>query len=82
MRVPIEVNIPVPNISIALPPTVPLMCNADEASRLFGISRSKLDKMRRIYADMPVKKVGGSALYLVPELYAWFRDYPGDISVD
>jgi len=57
MTVPIEVQVPTPTINITLPASIPLMCDGDEAARIFGISRRSVN-------------------YLVPDLYAWFRDYP------
>ena len=82
MRVPIEVNVPTPNITITLPVNVPLMCNEDEAEKLFGLKKRTLYTMRMTHKDMPVKKIGKSVRFLVPDLYAWFRDYPGDIPVE
>lgn len=82
MRVPIEIEVPTPTVTITLPSNIPLMCDADEAERLFGLSRKTMDVMRRNHKDMPVKKIGHSVRYLVPDLYAWFRDYPGDIPVE
>lgn len=76
MRVPIEVEVPAVNISITLPANVPLMCGVDDAAKLFGMSRDTLEKLSRIHPDIPVKAVGRSVKYLVPDLYAWFRDYP------
>lgn len=82
MRVPLEIEVPTPQITITLPTNVPLMCSADEASRLFGLSRKTLDSLRKAHSDFPVKKIGHGVLYLVPDLYAWFRDYPGAIPVE
>ena len=82
MRVPLEIEVPTPQITITVPTNVPLMCSADEASRLFGLSRKTLDSLRKTHGDFPVKKVGHGVLYLVPDLYAWFRDYPGAIPVE
>ena len=82
MRVPVEINVPTPVVTITLPTNVPLMCGADEASRLFGLSRKTLETLRKAHRDFPVKKVGHGVLYLVPDLYTWFRDYPGDVPVE
>lgn len=76
MTVPIEVQVPTPTINITLPASIPLMCDGDEAARIFGISRRTLEQMQKTHPDFPVKRVGRSVNYLVPDLYAWFRDYP------
>lgn len=74
-NVPIEVENP--SVQLTLPKEMPLMCDADEAGRLFGLSRTTLDALRRKHPDFPARKIGGGIRYLVPEVYAWFRDYPG-----
>ena len=74
MKVPVEVE--VPTINITLPTSIPLMCDATEAERLFGVSRTTLWELARTYPDFPVKSIGRGLRYLVPDLYAWFRDYP------
>lgn len=61
---------------IALPVGTPLMCDVDEAARLFGISRTTLYGLAKAYPDFPVRKIGSGVRYLVPDLYAWFRDFP------
>ena len=61
---------------VTLPTGTPLMCDVDEATRLFGISRTTLYGLAREYPDFPVKKVGSGVRYLVPDMYAWFRDFP------
>lgn len=60
-----------------LPPMTPLMCDADRASELFGIGKTTLNTLRRRHKDFPVRTIGRSVWYLVPDMYAWFRDYPG-----
>ena len=60
---------------IALPENTPLMCDAKRVQELFGIGKTTLDELRK-YNDFPVKKIGRSVWYLVPDLYAWLRDYP------
>lgn len=77
MRVPVMVEVDAPVVNITLPPSLPLMCDGTEAARLFGISTGTLAKLRRQHRDFPVRLVGDSVRYLVPDLYAWFRDYPG-----
>ena len=62
--------------SIALPAGTPLMCDAEAAAKLFGISRTTLYGLAKAYPDFPAKKVGSGVRYLVPDLYAWFRNYP------
>lgn len=61
---------------ITLPAGTPLMCDVDEAARLFGISRTTLYGLAKAYPNFPVKKVGSGVRYLVPDMYAWFRDFP------
>ena len=78
MTVPVEVNVPTPNITISLPSNIPLMCDGEEAARVFGISKRTLEDLRKVHPDFPVKCVGRTVKYLVPDLYAWFRDYPGE----
>lgn len=77
MRINVPVEVESPTINITLPTSVPLMCDANEAARLFGVSPKTLATLRHAYADFPVKSVGRSVMYLVPDLYAWFRDFPG-----
>ena len=59
----------------ALPANTPLMCDAEEASRLFGISRTTLYGLARQYPDFPAVTVGRGVRYLVPDMYVWFRNY-------
>lgn len=61
---------------ITLPAGTPLMCDVDEAARLFGISRTTLYVLAKTYPDFPVKTVGRGVRYLIPDLYVWFRDFP------
>ena len=75
MRVPIEVEVPA-TVNITLPADTPLMCDADKATKLFGVSRSTLYGLAKTYPDFPAKHVGHGLRFLVPDLYAWFRDYP------
>lgn len=82
MTVPVEVNVDTPTINITLPMGTPLMCDGREAARLFGISERNLANLRKNYSDFPVRKVGASVKYLVPDLYAWFRDYEGTIETE
>lgn len=76
MRVPVTVEVDTPVVNITLPSSLPLMCDGPEAARLFGISTGTLANLRKHHRDFPVKRVGESVRYLVPDLYAWFRDYP------
>lgn len=80
VNVPLEIGAPV--IRIEMPPTMPLMCDGAEAGRLFGLSAGTLKKLERTHRDFPVKRIGGAVRYMVPELYAWMRDYPGDIPTE
>jgi len=79
MRVPVTVEVDTPVVNITLPANMPLMCDIDEASRLFGISPRTFAALRKQHKDFPVKHVGRGVMYLVPDLYAWFRDYPGAV---
>lgn len=74
VTVPVEVSIPTPTINITLPMGTPLMCDVKEASKLFGISERELTDLRKRNKDFPVRKIGRTVRYLVPDLYAWFRD--------
>lgn len=76
MKVPIEVSVPT-TVNITLPTSIPLMCDAEEAERLFGVSRTTLWELAKTHPDFPVKSIGRGVRYLVPDLYVWFRDYPG-----
>lgn len=82
MTVPVEVNVDTQTINITLPMGTPLMCDGKEAARLFGVSERSLASLRRNYRDFPVRKVGASVKYLVPDLYAWFRDFAGPIETE
>lgn len=64
------------NNKITLPANTPLMCDAEEASRIFGIGRTTLYMLARQYPDFPAVTVGRGVRYLVPDMYAWFRDFP------
>ena len=75
MRMPVEVDVPT-SINITLPTNIPLMCDGKRACELFGIGKTTLDSLRTSYSDFPAKNVGRSVLYLVPDMYAWFRDFP------
>ena len=79
MTVPVNFEIPTPTINITLPTNTPLMCDIKEAAKLFTVSERTLITLRQRYKDFPVRKVGSTVKYLVPDLYAWFRDYGGDI---
>ena len=61
---------------ITLPAGTPLMCDVEEAAKLFGISRTTLYGLVKLYPDFPVKMVGRGVRYLVPDMYAWFREFP------
>ena len=79
MKVPFEVDVSTPTINITLPTSIPLMCDAAEAESLFGISRTTLWDLARAYPDFPVNSIGRGVRFLVPDLYAWFRDYPDKV---
>ena len=80
--IPLAVELPTPTLHIQLAPETPLMCDGDEAAKLFGISVRTLAALRQHHRDFPVRKIGGAVRYLVPDLYAWFRDYGGDIPTE
>lgn len=80
MMIPVDVG--TPTINITLPQGTPLMCDGREAARLFGISERSLAALRRNYRDFPVRKVGASVKYLIPDMYVWFRDYDGPIEME
>lgn len=76
MTVPIELNVPTPVVNITLPENVPLMCDARGVEKIFGISRTTLWELAKMHPDFPVRSIGRCVRYMVPDLYAWFRDYP------
>ena len=77
MKVPFEIEVPTPTVNITLPTNTPLMCDADQAAKLFGLSKTTLYGLTKAHPDFPAKAVGRGVRYLVPDMYAWFRDYPG-----
>lgn len=57
----------------------PLFASTKEASRLFGIGRTKLFEMRR---DIPefralTLKTGKTVLYDIPRTYEWLQQFCG-----
>lgn len=76
MRQTVEIDVPTPVLKFTLSPEMPLMCDVDRAVELFGIGKTTLETLRNTYHDFPVKQVGRSVRYLVPDMYAWFRDFP------
>lgn len=82
VNVPLELDLPAPVINLMLPANMPLMCDAQKAAELTGISPTTLRQLRRRHKDFPAKNVGRSVYYLMPDLYAWVRDYPGDIETE
>ena len=76
MKVPLEIDVPSPTINITLPTNTPLMCDIDKVVELFGIGKTTINALRRSNPDFPVRQIGRSVWYLVPDLYAWFRDTP------
>ncbi len=77
MRFNVPIEVEQPTVLLTMPKEMPLMCDTDEAERLFGLSRNTLDALRKKHPGFPARKIGGAIRYLVPEMYAWFRDYPG-----
>ena len=79
MRFNVPVEVENPTITITLPPDIPLMCDGAEAARLFGISPGTLNNLRKRHKNFPARCIGSGVRYMVPELYAFFRDYPGGV---
>ena len=77
MKVPLVVDVPTPTVNITLPTNTPLMCSTEEAVKLFGVGKTTLNALRKTHSDFPVRTIGRSVWYLIPDMYAWFRDYPG-----
>ena len=52
----------------------PLFAKTTEASRLFGLSRTTLYRLRKEYPDFDALtiKVGRDVLFDVPKTYEWF----------
>lgn len=76
MKVNIPVEVGAPIINITLPANVPLTCDINKATELFGVGETTLRKLIKKNADMPVKKIGEKLIFLVPDMYAWIRDFP------
>lgn len=74
VTVPVEVSVPTPTINIVLPADAPLMCDVKTASKLFGLSERELTDLRKRNKDFPARKIGRTVRFLVPDLYAWFRE--------
>lgn len=83
MKQMLEVDIPTPVLNLTLSPETPLICDVGKAVELFGIGKTTFEALRNTYPDFPVRLVGRSVRYLVPDIYAWFRDFPNrEISID
>jgi len=82
VSVPLELDLPTPVINLTLPADMPLMCDAQRAAALTGISPTTLRQLRKRHKDFPAKNIGRGVYYLMPELYAWVKNYPGDIETD
>ena len=67
------------NTTIILPPDMPLMAKTADASRLFGVSRTTLYRMRRDHKDFREMTIrtGREVLFDVPRVYKWFQQYSG-----
>jgi hypothetical protein len=63
----------------ALPQGTPLMAKTSEATRLFGMSRTTLYRLRRDHKDFNALTitVGGILLFDVPRCYKWLQQYAG-----
>lgn len=63
----------------ALPQGTPLMAKTSEATRLFGMSRTTLYRLRRDHKDFKALtiKTGREVLFDVPRVYEWFQQYGG-----
>lgn len=57
----------------------PLFATTKEASRLFGIGRTKLFEMRKTIPEFNelTIKTGREVLFDVPRVYRWFQDRCG-----
>ena len=82
MRVSVPVEIPDVRVNITLAPEDDLMVTGEAAAQKFSVSERTLEKLARRYPDFPSIKVGRSRRYLVPDLYAWFRDFGGEIDTE
>ena len=83
MIVPVNIEVPAPTVNLNLPQGMPLMCDIKEASHIFGVSEGTLRKLyNRNRNDFPAKKIGRAFMILVPDLYAWIKDFPGDIPTE
>jgi predicted DNA-binding transcriptional regulator AlpA len=62
-----------------LPQGTPLMAKTSEATRLFGMSRTTLYRLRRDHKDFKALtiKTGREVLFDVPRVYEWFQQYGG-----
>lgn len=76
MKQMLEIDIPTPVLNLTLSADTPLVCDVDKAVELFGVCKTTLDELRNQYPDFPVRQIGRSVRYLVPDVYAWFRDFP------
>ena len=70
------IEVPAQTINLTLPASIPLMCDVEQACQLFGLGKTTFDALRKAHSDFPVRKIGRNVMYLVPDLYAWFRDFP------
>lgn len=76
MKQMLEVDIPTPTLNVSLATDTPLICDVEKAAQLFGVGKTTLESLRMMYPDFPVRKIGRCVRYLVPDIYAWFRDFP------
>lgn len=62
-----------------LPPGTPLMAKTSEATRLFGMSRTTLYRLRRDHKDFKALtiKTGRDVLFDVPRVYEWLARFGG-----
>ena len=67
------------NTNQPLPPGTPLFATTKEASRLFGLGRTRLYELRRDHPDLRelTIKTGREILYDVGRCYSWFQQFGG-----
>lgn len=66
-------------IDMTLPPNTPLFATTKEASRLFGLGRTRLYELRRDHPEFKAMtvKTGREVLFDVPRCYEWLQYYCG-----
>lgn len=64
-----------------LPVGCPLFATTKEASRLFGVGRTRLYELRRDHPDLRdlTIKTGREVLFDVPRTYEWLKQFCGGV---